>query len=236
MCYKEVITTTTTTNDCCEGTACKEPGDQDYAELKCCIEYYEDDPGCDDTIDCCDDNANCVKPAGSDTGICCIGNGVSCTEDDGGCCVGLLCTGGKCEDCLGLDQSCPSGGLGCCDGLVCTGGKCEDCLGLDQSCPSGGLGCCDGLVCKTDYSTYPYSACVPLSGCIGEDKPCMGMSSSCCGGLNCVPRSTPLYGSRNLCSDCLPATDPCEKDEDCCDSLRCIEITSTWRWCSNFLN
>jgi hypothetical protein len=203
MCYKEVITT----NTCCEGTACKKPGDP--SELNCCIDYYVDDPGCEEDVDCCDDNATCVIPAGSDTGSCCIGNGGTCTEDDGGCCVGLLCTGGKCKDCLGLDKSCPSGGLGCCGGLVCMTdyftyqNACKTCIGEDKPCSSGFYG-----------------------------------TSSCCGGLKCVSRNIPgvTFGYQNLCSDCLPATDTtCVENKDCCDDLECKEIfMGTMRWCSNF--
>jgi hypothetical protein len=194
MCYREVITV----NECCAGTVCKEPGNSnpDRGILKCCIDY--DTPGyCVKNRDCCDDHATCVKPPGSATGTCCIKQGNTCTEGDGGCCNGLLCTAGKCEDCLGQDLSCPSGGLDCCAGLVCT----------------------------PPAITYPYTGIKTCLPCTGKDEGCypypMPGSPSCCGELECVPRA----GFKYMCSDCIPSPKMgCQVDEDCCDSLVCSDM------------
>lgn len=167
---------------CFDGTGLEQCSSdaQCCGELKCinnyCQKCSEEGEECINDSFCCDPNHEC---AGSITGplkcVACKGKGESCSGlFTSGCCDGLDCIGGYCDDCSRLGESCEE--VRCCleEDLKCAPNQvCIECAGFNGQCQAASECCNPDNKCLGGRCV----ACSTFDGACNSD-------SDCCNNLN----------------------------------------------------
>jgi hypothetical protein len=144
----------------------------------------------------------------------CKSSGTSCTQGDT-CCEGTVCNS--------IDAICEACGQNgklcelqtdCCNGLSCMNGSCQ----VPQTCSTQGqacgIGCCQGLICNS--FTQSCSTCGTANAQCGQDADCCSQQGYVCTNNSC---QMPMA--------CAGNGQACTTSADCCNKLYCQNNSCT---------